>query len=147
MKDFNDKSGFTLIEIIIVLIIVGVLAAVSLPNLYSNIARSKGGEAVASFGPMKASLEACGMKNGSTYAACTTQTLGSSGNFYYQVGNSACGSGSLGITSSAYGDATGWCIWASSPNSANSTTNYITLNRVSATSIVCTGYGTFAGIC
>jgi len=62
VKSFNNKSGFTLIEIIIVLIIVGVLAAVALPNLYSNIARSKAAEAIASFGSMKAQMEACGYK-------------------------------------------------------------------------------------
>lgn len=145
MKNFDNKKGFTLIEIIIVLIIVGVLAAVALPNLYSNIVRSKGGEAVASFGPMKAQIEACGYKNGLTYAACTTHTLGSEGNFFYELGASTCAS--LGTTTSSYGDATGWCIYASSPNSTHSAVNYIVLNRNSATSIVCTGYGSFSGIC
>jgi type IV pilus assembly protein PilA len=57
MKKYNNKSGFTLIEIIVVLIIVGVLAAIALPNLFSNIAKGKGGQALVSLDNAKTMME------------------------------------------------------------------------------------------
>lgn len=50
MINFNNKSGFTLIEIVVVLVIVGVLAAIALPNLFSNIQKSRGGSGLDNLG-------------------------------------------------------------------------------------------------
>ena len=59
MKNLNNKSGFTLIEIVVVLIIVGILAAIAIPNLFSNINRSRGEEALAKLDSVKATYESC----------------------------------------------------------------------------------------
>jgi len=80
MRNVNNKSGFTLIEIIVVLIIVGILAAIALPNLFSNIAKSRSGQAIAVLDGLKSTLETCmaGPSNSAVIpgsAPCTTAAL------------------------------------------------------------------------
>ncbi len=67
----NKKSGFTLLEIIIVIIIVGVLASLALPRFFSTIEYSRSTEALAAISALRQSSERCYLSNGGTYAGCT----------------------------------------------------------------------------
>lgn len=51
-KAMNKKSGFTLVELMIVVIIVGILAAVAVPMMSANKTRAIGSEAIAALGTL-----------------------------------------------------------------------------------------------
>ena len=79
MRSFNNKKGFTLIEIIVVLIIIGVLAGIALPNLFSNVAKSNGTAALAAMDGIKSQIETCIYQNnsiGNWLGPCTPATFG-----------------------------------------------------------------------
>ncbi|MGC2519144.1 MAG: pilin [Burkholderiales bacterium] len=53
MRKTNSQAGFTLIEVMLVVMIIGVLAAIVLPSFRLDAARAKVSEAVLAFGPCK----------------------------------------------------------------------------------------------
>ena len=67
----NQKSGFTLLEIIIVIIIVGVLASLALPRFFSTVEFSRSTEALASMSTLRGSIERCYLAQGGNYSGCT----------------------------------------------------------------------------
>ncbi len=64
MKFKNKKSGFTLLEIIIVIIIIGVLASLALPRLFATIQYSTATEALNFFGSIRRASDTCAMTQG-----------------------------------------------------------------------------------
>lgn len=71
----NNKSGFTLLEVIIVIIIVGVLASLALPRFFSTVEFSKSSEALSNMGVVRQAIERCYLSSSGTYVGCTMTTL------------------------------------------------------------------------
>ena len=81
MKDcFNGREGFTLIELTIVVIIVGVLAAIALPQYSGFVERARTTEAVNACGAIKAA-EMTALLEGGNYLGAADTVLGICGQF------------------------------------------------------------------
>jgi prepilin-type N-terminal cleavage/methylation domain-containing protein len=59
MKIFNNQSGFNIIEIIIVLLIIGILAAIALPAIVNNVPISQAVSAIKTAGEYKQQIDNC----------------------------------------------------------------------------------------
>ena len=66
------QSGFTLIELMIVVAIIGILAAVAIPQYQNYIVRAKVGNALTSIDMLKTAVALCYQEAGGVLAACTT---------------------------------------------------------------------------
>jgi prepilin-type N-terminal cleavage/methylation domain-containing protein len=71
----NSTAGFTLIELMIVVIIVAVLAAVGIPLLQGNVERAKLTEAVAGLGTIRTAVRAKIAEVGSAPTTATMNTI------------------------------------------------------------------------
>jgi len=70
MKKLTNTSGFTLLEIIIVIIIVGVLASLALPRFFATVEFSRSTEAFSSLTAIRGALERCYLQKSGTYSGC-----------------------------------------------------------------------------
>jgi len=68
--NLNSKRGFTLLELMIVLIIIGVLAALALPRMFGMVEKSRGNEAMTFIREIRNSLERCYTEKAGTYVDC-----------------------------------------------------------------------------
>jgi len=138
MKRKYNKSGFTLLEIIIVIIIVGVLASLALPRFFATVEFSKSAEALNSLNVVRQSIERCYLANAGTYVGCTIGAIdvedpgGSPGaRFSYVVSNQL---------------ATGYTITATRNTvDGGDNTSTITIWQ-QATGVTRSGTGSFVGI-
>jgi prepilin-type N-terminal cleavage/methylation domain-containing protein len=65
----RNQKGFTLIELMIVVVIIGILAAIAIPNFIAMQDRAKEGSTKANMHTVQLAAEDYGVKNDGTYAA------------------------------------------------------------------------------
>ncbi|EKE71435.1 pilin [Gallaecimonas xiamenensis] len=71
----KKQQGFTLIELMIVVAIVGILAAIALPAYQNYTKKSRFAEVVASTGAIKTQIEVCTQTGETVLASCATGPL------------------------------------------------------------------------
>ena len=70
------QKGFTLIELMIVVAIIGILAAVALPAYQDYTVKAKLGAAVSSVESIKTAVSLCAQENGGVLTTCNTTAAG-----------------------------------------------------------------------
>jgi type IV pilus assembly protein PilE len=136
--EMKNKSGFTLLEVIIVIIIVGVLASLALPRFFSTVEYSKSTEALAAIATVRQSMERCYLQSNSTFVGCILTGL--------DVSNPGTTPGSH-FTYGISGQSTAGYIITATRNSydGGDSSSTITVTQ-GATGVTRAGTGTFSGI-
>ncbi len=73
MNRIGNKRGFTLLEIIIVIIIIGVLASLALPRFFKTVEFSRASEALSNLSSIRGAMQRCYVID-NAYTACNVWT-------------------------------------------------------------------------
>lgn len=66
----KEKQGFTLLEVVIVIVIIGVLTSLALPRLFLMVERSRASEAIAIISTLRSAMERCYLRSYGSYEGC-----------------------------------------------------------------------------
>ncbi|HOD12231.1 MAG TPA: prepilin-type N-terminal cleavage/methylation domain-containing protein [Candidatus Omnitrophota bacterium] len=76
-----NKFGFTLLEVIIVIIIIAILASVAMPKISGALHYAKAKEALGVIPSVRSAMDACAMMGGGEYTNCPASAIALGINF------------------------------------------------------------------
>ena len=138
MKSKRNTQGFTLLEIIIVIIIVGVLASLALPRFFRTVEYSRSTEALTSLNAIRQSMERCYLQR-NAYTTCNAfanldlEDPATSPNNHFDYAFTAATANSFTITATR------------NTSDGGAVTDTVVLTN-NATTITRSGTGAFSGI-
>lgn len=132
-------KGFTLIEIIVVLVILGVVATIALTGYFSWVTKSVGMEALASLKTYKDQVVLCMQMHVGSEFSCNSLRFASSNNFNYSLTGGMIENNSQvwQLRALPRGTQYGLKPWQ----------DYINIRSDSSGNITCFGEGQMVGVC
>lgn len=130
------SRGFTLIELMIVVAIIGILAAIAIPMYQNYVSRTRWADNVSSQAALKTSIAECLQSNANVLTQCDTLALLNAGGFYepatiptpkFGTATLTAATAAIVITGNA---SVGSCVVTSTPTLAPGTVTWI--NAVTA---------------
>lgn len=70
----RDRRGFTLIELMIAVAIIGILAAIAIPQYQDYVIRSRWSNTFSAMAAIKTAIAECTQRNTGDFSVCTTPT-------------------------------------------------------------------------
>ena len=111
----NTQQGFTLVELMIVVAIIGILAAVALPQYQNYTIRAKVSQAVASLSAVQTCVSEVYQSNGSLADSLVSTLCSVASNSYFL----SMGPGATGVVASGNSTALGAAVSATLSNNYN----------------------------
>lgn len=97
----NEESGFTLVELLVVMLILGILAAIAIPAFFSQRDKGYDSDAKANARTVQTALETYAVDNGGKYTGATMANLAAIEGTITNMSGTGGGSVSIGTPAAA----------------------------------------------